>query len=85
MKLIGANGLRYVQPDELPLAAVPTSYWAGTREKIEAMRERVERGEAVFHPCDAQRKKSSCGQMQRKKRGYANWHISIDDAAKQIG
>ena len=85
MKLTGANGLRYVQPDELPLAAVPTSHWAGTREKIEAMRERVERGEAIFHPCDAQRKKSSCGQMQRTKIKGQICPLKIDDAAKQIG
>lgn len=36
-----------------PLAAEPTAASPGSREKIEVMRARAERGEAVFHPQDA--------------------------------
>lgn len=36
-----------------PLAAEPTAAPPGSLEKIEVMRERAERGEAVFHPGDA--------------------------------
>ena len=43
------------QDDELdpPLPAMPTVFWCGSREKLDCMRQRVERGEAVFHPGDS--------------------------------
>jgi hypothetical protein len=39
------------EPD-LPLAASSTPHPAGSIEKIEVMRQRAERGEAIFHPLD---------------------------------
>ena len=36
-----------------PLPAMPTAFWCGSREKLAVMRERVESGEAVFHPGDS--------------------------------
>ena len=41
------------ESDDLPLAAMPTGYQCGSREKIEIMRLRAELGEQVFHPNDA--------------------------------
>lgn len=41
------------ESDDLPLPAMPTGYQCGSREKIEIMRLRAERGEQVFHPNDA--------------------------------
>ena len=41
------------ESDDLPLAAMPTGHRCGSREKIEIMRLRAERGEQVFHPNDA--------------------------------
>ena len=43
-------------PLDFPVPKMPTGHWAGSREKIEAMRERVERGEAIFHPEDCRHK-----------------------------
>jgi hypothetical protein len=40
-----------LQPD-LPLAKLSTPHPAGSLEKIEVMRLRVERGEQIFHPND---------------------------------
>ena len=54
LERLEAQRLRFAEPDDLPLAAMPTSHWAGSREKIEVMRERAERGEAVFHPEDCE-------------------------------
>jgi hypothetical protein len=56
LERLEAQRLRFAEPDDLPLPAMPTSHWAGSREKIEVMRERAERGEAVFHPCDCKQK-----------------------------
>jgi hypothetical protein len=39
------------EPDP-PLAASSTGAIAGSLEKIEVMRQRAERGEAIFHPLD---------------------------------
>lgn len=39
---------------ELVLAACPTIAWPGTSEKIQVMRERIERGELPCHPDDPQ-------------------------------
>ena len=36
-----------------PLPSIPTHYLCGTQEKLDVMRQRVERGEAVFHPGDS--------------------------------
>ena len=44
------------EPEGPPLPAMPTSHCAGSQGKIEAMRQRVERGEAVFHPDDSKQK-----------------------------
>ena len=51
-----AQRLQYVEPDDLPLPEMPTAFWAGSRGKIEVMRQRAERGEAVFHPEDCKQK-----------------------------
>jgi hypothetical protein len=40
-----------IEPD-LPLAKLSTPHPAGSLEKIEVMRLRAERGEAIFHPHD---------------------------------
>ena len=36
-----------------PLPSMPTAFWCGSRQKLDVMRERVESGEAVFHPMDS--------------------------------
>lgn len=41
--------------EDLPLPSESTSHWCGTKEKLDCMRLRVERGEAVFHPMDCSR------------------------------
>ena len=38
---------------EAPLPSVPTWHLCGSREKIEILRQRVERGEELFHPEDS--------------------------------
>ena len=52
LERLEAERLRDVEPDDLPLPAMPTSYWAGSRGKVEVMQQRAERGEAIFHPDD---------------------------------
>ena len=56
LKGLEVERLRDAEPDDLPLAAMPTSHWAGSRGKVEVMRQRAERGEAVFHPEDSKQK-----------------------------
>ena len=53
--IVSASLNRLDQDGELdpPLAAMPTLFWCGSREKLDVMRERVESGEAVFHPMDS--------------------------------
>jgi hypothetical protein len=46
---------------EPPLPAATTPHPPGSPQKIAAMRERVERGESVFHPHDA--KPTRCDQL----------------------
>ena len=41
---------------ELPLPTEPTAFWCGSRQKIEVMRLKAERGESLFHPLDADSK-----------------------------
>ena len=53
LERLEAERLRDVEPDDPPLPAMPTSHWAGSRAKVEIMRERVERGECIFHPHDS--------------------------------
>jgi len=48
--------VRYIQPDDPPLAETPTSHRCGSKAKIKVMRERFKRGESVFHPHDTERK-----------------------------
>lgn len=51
---IGSHVARRGDPmADPPLAAEPTNAPPGSLEKIQVMRERAERGEAVFHPHDA--------------------------------
>ena len=53
--IVSASLNRLDQDGELdpPLPAMPTLFWCGSREKLDIMRERVESGEAVFHPGDS--------------------------------
>lgn len=41
--------------DDPPPPAMPTGFWCGTQEKVDVMRDRIEAGEAVFHPDDCSR------------------------------
>ncbi len=38
-----------------PKPAMPTGFWCGSREKLDVMRQRIEAGEAAFHPLDCNR------------------------------
>lgn len=49
-----AQGSGLVPPTRPP--AVPTEALPGTPEKVEVMRQRLERGEALYHPEDAVRR-----------------------------
>ena len=41
--------------EEPPPPAMPTGFFCGSQEKIELMRQRIEAGEAAFHPLDCER------------------------------
>ena len=41
--------------DENTLPTVCTDYWAGSVEKIEVMRKRLEAGEQLYHPFDCKK------------------------------
>lgn len=57
---------------ERPLPATPTDHLPGTEGKIQVMIERAQRGEALFHPQDAQLPRT------KKKRVY-KVHLDIDE------
>ncbi len=54
--ILEADRLRDVEPDDPPLPEMPTAFWAGSRGKVEVMRQRAERREAIFHPDDCKQK-----------------------------
>lgn len=48
----GEECLELYRRGEMRMPASPTRYGPGTKEKVEVMRQRCERGESLFHPDD---------------------------------